>query len=133
MMRKKLQQRVETWMWKCFGQRIARDVLERCFRFYEEATELVQANGMTREDAHLLVDYVYDRPKGEPYQETGGVMITLAALSSSTRIDMMAAGDDELARVDTDEKIQVIRAKQATKPKHSPLPGSAPESTLSDK
>ena len=86
----------------------------------EEALELVQACGCTASEAHQLVDYVYGRDVGEPAQEVGGVMITLAALCLANGIDMAGAGETELARIWT--KVEAIRAKQAAKPKHSPLP-----------
>ncbi len=114
------QSRVQPWMLACFGAEIAADKMERNHRFFEESTETVQANGMTRSEAHQLVDYVYDRPVGELHQEVGGVMVTLAALCLASGIDMHEAGEVELARVWT--KIEKIRAKQAAKPKHSPLP-----------
>jgi NTP pyrophosphatase (non-canonical NTP hydrolase) len=116
------QSRVQPWMLACFGAEIAADKMERNHRFFEESTETVQANGMTRSEAHQLVDYVYDRPVGELHQEIGGVMVTLAALCLASGIDMHEAGEVELARVWT--KIEKIRAKQAAKPKHSPLPES---------
>lgn len=47
-------------------------------------------------------------------------MVTLAALCLASGPDMHEAGETELARVWT--KIEAIRAKQAAKPKHSPLP-----------
>src|SRR5882724_8875808 len=56
------QARVQPWMMACFGPEISTDIAERCHRFYEEAGELVQALGMTREEAHKLVDYTWDRP-----------------------------------------------------------------------
>jgi len=114
------QSRVADWMQACFGPEISDDITERCHRFFEEATELVQAKHMTRSEAHQLVDYVYDRPLGEPHQEVGGVMVTLAALCLAADLDMDANAETELARVWT--KIENIRAKQAAKPKHSPLP-----------
>ncbi|WP_230939595.1 hypothetical protein [Burkholderia vietnamiensis] len=114
------QARVQPWMLACFGAEIAADRAERNHRFFEEAGELVQACGMTREEAHALVDYTWSRPVGEPTQEVGGVMVTLAALCLAKGLDMHAAGETELARVWT--KVEQIRAKQAAKPKHSPLP-----------
>ncbi|WP_407059214.1 hypothetical protein ACKZDW_02185 (plasmid) [Ralstonia syzygii subsp. celebesensis] len=114
------QARVQPWMLECFGAEIAADTMERNHRFFEEATELVQACGMTASEAHQLVDYVYGRPAGEKHQEIGGVMVTLAALCLAQGEDMHAAGETELARVWT--KVEQIRAKQAAKPKHSPLP-----------
>lgn len=115
------QARVNGWMQDCFGPVVARDCSERNYRFLEEALELVQACGCTRDEAHQLVDYVFFRPIGEKAQEVGGVCVTLAALCEAQGIDMKAAGEAELARVWT--KIDAIRAKQARKPKHSPLPG----------
>ncbi|AJX60050.1 hypothetical protein [Burkholderia pseudomallei] len=118
--------RVQSWMLECFGAEISADVLERNHRFFEEAGELVQACGMTREEAHALVDYTWSRPAGEPTQEVGGVMVTLAAHCLANGIDMHAAGETELARINVPETITKIRAKQAAKPKHSPLPIAVP-------
>jgi len=88
-------------------------------RFLEEAIELVQACGATASECHQLVDYVFSRPIGERDQEIGGVMVTLAALCSAQDLCMEAMAENELTRVW--DKIEQIRLKQATKPKHSPL------------
>jgi Lar family restriction alleviation protein len=114
------QNRVQPWMAACFGAEISADAYERNHRFLEEAIELVQACGATASEAYQLVDYVYGRPVGEKVQEVGGVMVTLAALCLAQGLDMHAAGETELARIWT--KVEAIRAKQAAKPKHSPLP-----------
>ncbi len=114
------QQKVATWMALCFGEQITKDKIERNHRFLEEALELVQSIGCTKAEALQLVDYVFDRPEGEPYQEVGGVMVTLAALCSANGLDMAVDGETELARIYT--KIEQIRKKQAAKPKYSPLP-----------
>lgn len=114
------QQRVGDWMEQCFTPEIIADKLERADRFIEEALELVQATGYSADRAHALVDYVFGRPVGEPFQEVGGVMVTLAALCNPHGLDMDAAAETELARIWT--KIDVIRAKQATKPVGSALP-----------
>ncbi|MBV7542065.1 hypothetical protein [Acidovorax sp. sic0104] len=118
------QDRVEPWLLECFGAKVAGNTLERSHRMLEEALELGQAVGCTREEAHQLVDYVFGRPVGEAAQEAGGVMLTLAALCRAHGIDMHEAGDRELARVWA--KLEAIRAKQATKPQNSPLPGATP-------
>jgi len=117
------QARVEPWVLACFGAEISADKAERNHRFFEEATELVQACGMTAGEAHQLVDYVYGRPIGEPYQEVGGVMVTLAALCLAQGLNMHQDGETELARIWT--KVEQIRAKQAAKPKYSPLPAAS--------
>lgn len=119
------QSRVQPWVLACFGAEIAADGVERNHRFLEESLELVQACGCTASEAHQLVDYVYGRPVGERTQEVGGVMVTLAALCLAQGLDMHAAGETELARIWT--KVEAIRAKQAAKPKHSPLPAAAPQ------
>ncbi|MFE1574187.1 hypothetical protein ACFIQG_20610, partial [Comamonas odontotermitis] len=118
------QQRVQPWLMECFGEMIAGDREERNHRFLEEALELVQATGCTQSEAHQLVNYVFGRPVGEPAQEVGGVMVTLAALCLANHLDMHQAGESELARIWT--KVEAIRAKQAAKPKHSPLPQAQP-------
>jgi hypothetical protein len=114
------QGRVDPWLLTCFGESIARDRQERSHRFLEEALETVQAAGTTASEAHQLVDYVFGRPVGELPQEIGGTMVTLAALCLAHQVDMAEAGEAELARIWT--KVETIRAKQAAKPKHGPLP-----------
>src|SRR6202008_606454 len=99
------QARVQPWMMGCFGAEISADRIERNHRFFEEATELVQANGMTRSEAHQLVDYVFDRPVGELHQEVGGVMVTLAAICLASSQDMHAAGEMELARINRPDMV----------------------------
>lgn len=115
------QRQVLAWLMECFSNDVCRDGVERNHRFLEEALELVQSLECTRSEAHQLVDYVFDRPIGEPMQELGGTIVTLSALASCHDMDLDAAGERELARVW--QKIDLIRAKQAGKPKHSPLPG----------
>lgn len=119
------QSSVRDWLMTCFGAEISADKIERNHRFLEEALELVQSCGCTRSEAHQLVDYVFGRPVGEIEQEIGGVMNTLAALCLAHRFDMMVAGEKEMRRVWT--MVEKIRAKQAAKPKHSPLPEATTE------
>jgi|SRR5271166_804439 len=114
------QDRVKEWLAACFPQSVRSDRRKRTHRFLEEALELAQANGCSREDAQALVEYVYSRPAGQPELEVGGVMVTLASLCSTTSIDTTEAGDRELQR--NWERIEAIRRKQASKPHDSPLP-----------
>jgi hypothetical protein len=123
------QYRVDKWLLACFGEEISRDKVERNHRFLEEALELVQSLGCTESEALQLVHYVFGREVGEVKQETGGVMVTLAALCLASEIDMNECGETELSRIWT--KVEKIREKQANKPKHSPLPEST--SVKSDK
>ena len=114
------QQRVERWLETCFPPEVRTNRSERNHRFLEEALELAQANGCSRQDALALVDYVFGRPEGDPAREVGGVMVTLASLCSASAINMDEAGDVELER--NWDRIEAIRAKQQSKPPGSPLP-----------
>lgn len=114
------QTKVSEWMLECFGHEISSDGVERNHRFLEESLELTQSLGLTHSEANQLVDYVFNRPLGEPSQEVGGVMVTLAGLCQAHGLDMEINGATELARIWA--CIEKIRAKQAAKPKDSPLP-----------
>lgn len=109
------QERVSTWMLVCFARSLAMSKKERAQRFLEEALELAQAEGLTRDDADLMVNYVYSRPVGKSPQEVGGVMVTLAALCWNAEIDLEAEAFKELERVEQPEIIEKIRKKQASK------------------
>jgi hypothetical protein len=112
---------VRPWVLECFGDEAANDVRERGDRLLEEVLELLQSHGYDPARVATLRDYVFSRPAGEPAQEVGGVMVTLAAYCLATGIDMHAAGETELARIWT--KVDAIRAKQASKRGlHTPLP-----------
>lgn len=117
---------VRKWMLECHGAKVGADKVQRNHRFLEESLELVQSLDCTASEAHQLVDYVYSRPMGKPSQETGGVMVTLAALCDANHLDMTECAEVELARVWT--KITEIRAKHAAKPVISPLSTSEPGS-----
>jgi Ni2+-binding GTPase involved in maturation of urease and hydrogenase len=114
------QRRVGQWLSACFPPSVRADQRERTHRFLEEALELAQASGCSRDDALALVDYVFGRPQGQPAQEIGGVMVTLASLCVVSKVDLAAAADRELQR--NWDRIDAIRAKQQTKPQGSPLP-----------
>lgn len=123
----RFQDAVREWCVEAFGVEVADNIATRCWRFFEEASELCQALGMTKADAEKLINYTWSRPVGEPHQEMGGAMVTLGALAGPAGLDMNACGNTELARCW--ENIDKIRAKQASKAKlglgEGPLPGSA--------
>lgn len=118
------QSRVRPWLVACFSEDFDTEEHAREARFIEEAIELFQAKGRSFDELISVAKYVYSRPVGEVHQEVGGVMTTLAALCIVSKLDMHEAGEAELARIWT--KVDAIRAKQASKPRHSPLPGTAP-------
>jgi hypothetical protein len=115
-----LQPRVNPWMQACFGPKISADRLERGDRFLEEALELLQSGNYPQERVAALSSYVFGRKVGDPSQEVGGVMITLAAYCLAHGLNMHESGELELARIWT--KVEKIRAKQAAKPTGSALP-----------
>ncbi|PVD52386.1 hypothetical protein DC498_09755 [Terrimonas sp.] len=117
-MSESFQQRVNEWMQACFGAALSKDKMERNHRFLEEALELIQSLGCTKSEAHQITEYVFSRPVGETYQECGGVMITLAALSTSASLNMFTCGEEELKRIW--KHVEQIRTKQQGKPKHLP-------------
>lgn len=99
-----------------FGEPNMKSRDERMIRFMEEAAELVQAGGMTREMAHRMIDYSYGRPKEtEMHKEVGGVQITLFALADSFGIDVETAYKTEFNRVK--DKAAECRIKHQGKPK----------------
>lgn len=105
--------RVAEWCVNTFGEDVAFNKNERNYRFLEESLELVQCLGLTVDEAHELVDYVFDRPWGQPYQEVGGVMVTLGALCAANDLNSVDCGENELIRC----KINAVEIlnKQKTK------------------
>ena len=116
------QGRVNNWMRQCFSEEISEDRLERNDRFIEEALELVQSLGYSSDRAHALVEYVFSRPIGEPSQEVGGVVVTLAALCNTSKLNVCLDAEAELQRINQPAVMSKIRAKQAAKPTGSALP-----------
>lgn len=118
------QERVSHWADACFGPESKLDRVERMHRFLEEALELAQACGCTRHEAEQLLNYVFSRPIGDPEQEVGGAETTLALLCTAWGFSKEAAAN--AAEREAWDRIVAIRAKSATKPLFSPLPGKAP-------
>lgn len=116
------QRQVDEWIIACFGKEIRDDKRERNWRLIEEALELVQSLDIRKIDVQRLVDYVFERPKGEPKQEVGGVMTTLNALCNANDLNVAGCGIEELKRCWS--LIEKIRLKQQAKQKNglSPLP-----------
>lgn len=106
---------IREWLYKCFNEELCASKPERNHRFLEEALELVQSNGISKEECLKIVDYVYSRPEGDPFQEIGGVATTLAALCASYGVSLEDAALVELARIE--DKVDQIREKQSKKPK----------------
>lgn len=119
---------VADWMEQCFLSSLSNNMTERGDRLLEEVLELLQAHGYDSARVPTLVKYVFGRPVGEPAQEVGGVMVTLAAYCSVAGLSMQADGQAELDRINQPEVMARIRAKQEAKNAlhfDTPLPGGA--------
>jgi hypothetical protein len=116
---------VGQWMHECFDANLYTNMQERGDRFLEEAIEMLQSKGYDKNRVARLVEYVYNRPVGEPAQEVGGVMVTLAGFCHVAGIDMDDASWSEYRRICKPEVMEKIRKKQATKNgiHDDPLPG----------
>lgn len=71
----------------------------RMFRLLEEVLELAQAEEVTELEVLAIFKQVYSRPPGDPEQELGGVMTTLAAYAHTAERDMEEAWWREFKRV----------------------------------
>ena len=109
------QPRIAAWVRKVFDEATATNAPERALRLVEEALELAQACGVGREALHRLVDYVLDRPVGEPAQEIAGTMVTLYAAAHALDVDADEAFERELSRIQQPEVIDRVRRRQAEK------------------
>ena len=116
------QSRVAAWCVACFGKKTAEDRGERNWRFLEESMELVQSLGGTAEEAHSLVDYVFNREPGAPKQELGGAVITLAALAAANGLSLHEGAMAELERIERPDIMEAIRKKHVGKQHRSHLP-----------
>ncbi|MGF6440735.1 hypothetical protein [Paraburkholderia youngii] len=119
------QMRSARWGTDCMGAELVMRKIIRVYRFFEESCELAQCLGMSASEAVSLVGYVWSRRIGEPLQEAGAAMMTLALLCQAHGIDMFAAGEAELARVSEPTLFERIRAKALAAPAGSSLPVAA--------
>ncbi len=124
---------VAEWMGQCFLPSLTSNMTERGDRLLEEVLELLQAHGYDSARVPTLINYVFGRPVGEPAQEVGGVMVTLAAYCSVAGLSMQADGQAELDRINQPAVMARIREKQEAKNAlhfDTPLPGAAAPSAL---
>lgn len=97
------QERAYLWAVDCFGEEKANNAKERAFRFLEEAIELVQATGVSREEVYRQITWTYGRDAGDAKQEVGGVMVTLAVLCSVLDINVDLSAENEYKRILADK------------------------------
>lgn len=87
----------QEWVARAFGPETLARPDQRAARVVEEAVELGQAANVPRDVAHRIVDYVYDRPAGDPQQESGGVLLTMLVYCASIGV---LAEDMEVRELD---------------------------------
>lgn len=109
------QSRINAWVRKVFTAGEAFDVPERALRCAEETIELAQACGVSREQIHKLVDYVFSRPVGIPAKEIAGVLVTAYAVAGAIDADADEELEAELARIHLPHVIERIRRRQTEK------------------
>lgn len=108
------QSKVWDWGKACFGEIRFNNKATRGYRFIEEALELVQSTGITKGQVQQLVDYVFERPAGVPFQEFGGVALTLCSMASVNHFILEDCATVELQRCW--DRIEKIREKENAKP-----------------
>ncbi|MBO9428503.1 hypothetical protein [Sulfitobacter sp. R18_1] len=108
------QKRVFDWAMSCLGKNIATDPEERACRFFEEACELAQASGLTKEKSETILEHVFSREIGDIEQEVGCVAVTLGVLCEARGIDMLKCAEEEYMRISAAP--EEINAKHYTKP-----------------
>lgn len=108
------QKQVSDWCADAFGVEHATSIQQRGIRFLEEAIEAYQATGGDRAMAHKLVDFIFDKPTGDLFQELGGVGVTLLALAAAAGLSADGAEHAEVTRV-LSKPIEHFRARNAAK------------------
>jgi NTP pyrophosphatase (non-canonical NTP hydrolase) len=112
---KSAQQRMSALCHAVWGDACATSVLERSQRFLEEAVELVQTAGMSREQAHTMIDYVFGRPtEKDVSKELGGAAVTLLVLSEALDVDLETAVLRDFRRIEANAT--AMREKHLLKP-----------------
>ncbi len=93
-----IQEQIRVWVETRLGVK-AMHTHERALRSLEETLELGQTLAVTREEAHKLVDHVFDKEVGDTYQELGGAALTLLACASGCHANLGDAIHRELTRI----------------------------------
>jgi hypothetical protein len=86
------------WAERCFGIDHVNNFAIRSLRTLEEAAEMSQAFGVSRELALKAINTVYDRPVGDPEQEMGGVLHTMNILCDAMGVEPDEIAERELRR-----------------------------------
>lgn len=91
--------RAADWVRTTYGADSLMDRKNRAARVFEEACELLQAEGGDLVLAQAIVARCYSRPLGEPLQEAAGVQFTLLMHAWAAQYDPLLECERELQRV----------------------------------
>ena len=97
--RGRLQRLTVAWLRACFPEPVVLNRPERGARVIEEAAELAQVLGTSRELAHRLVDRAFDNPVGDAGREVGGMAVVLASAAEVLALDVTECHHRELERL----------------------------------
>lgn len=90
---------------------------ERGMRAYEEMTETIQCLKISREDAHKIVDSVYDRPVDEDIRkEIGGTFAMLLSICASLELNLA-----DCLKIDEDIVMQPAKQEKMRSRQHEKL------------
>lgn len=108
-----LAERAALWDVETFGPAVYGSIRERAMRTLEEAIELAQAGGVTRDEIARLVEHVYSKSIGDQQEEIADVMLCLLVYAHRVGMDLDGQMPKLLDRV---EKISAhIQRKYAEK------------------
>lgn len=91
--------RMREWIVARWGER-AMAPAERAERLFEEACELMQAEGIEPGRLVTIARLVYSKPAGDPRQEVGGISTCLLAYCASREFAIDALERAELERIE---------------------------------
>ena len=111
---KDLQTKTLSFCINCYGIENTFSKRERALRFGEEAIELLQTTGLTKEDIINLIEYVYRKNPGEVKDEFAGAQLTLLALANSFGVYLDDEADNNLELVN--KNMPMIIKKYCKKP-----------------
>lgn len=111
----KIRDEVSSWLIDTWNVNYLMNRRERGMRMAEEALELAQCSDVTREEAHALVDQVFDKPT-EPNagKEIAGCLVCLVAAAVAHDVNILSAYEEEKKHRWSNQA--KIRAKHKNKP-----------------
>lgn len=106
------QQLLANWSSLVFRERVV-DLTPkiRMFRLIEEIFELAQTENVTKREIDIIKHQVYSKPKGERFQELGGVGTCLMAYCHTAGMDFEYALQCEFMRMSDPTVMEKVRTR----------------------